>query len=412
MKHLYPLMALLIFSGIALAQAPNSWTQKNNFPGAPRATSFAFTIGNKAYVGGGLNFSTGMFNDFREYDPATDTWTSKANFGGGARSAAVTFTVGGKGYVLTGANSTAKQNDIWEYDPTTDTWTQKAPLPSTPRNYAVAFSIGSKGYLATGYTDSSFVALNDFWQFDPVANSWAQKQNVPGPTRSSAIGFSIAGKGYVGTGDTCDNNNCFFLNDFYEYDTLTDSWTQKANAGVSLRDEAVAFTINGKGYICTGEVNSVATTDLIEYDPVNDTWTVRASKPGSGKTCACAFAVGNRGYVTTGYDIAFNFTDDVYEYTPDSSAIITSVNKNSDAVNISLAPNPASDNVSIIFPDRNLRNITLVLRNITGETLLVKEEPGFSTDRMTIDMSKFKSGVYFLDVSINKAQVRKLLLKQ
>jgi N-acetylneuraminic acid mutarotase len=114
MKHIYLLMALLIFSGIALAQAPNSWTQKNNFPGTPRATSFAFTIGNKAYAGGGLNFSTGMFNDFREYDPTTDTWTSKANFGGGARSAAVTFTIGGKGYVLTGANSTAKQNDIWE----------------------------------------------------------------------------------------------------------------------------------------------------------------------------------------------------------------------------------------------------------------------------------------------------------
>jgi N-acetylneuraminic acid mutarotase len=412
MKNIYLLVAVLFLSGISSAQAPNSWTQKNNFPGTARATSFAFAIGNKAYVGGGLNFSVGMFSDFREYDPATDTWTPKANFGGGLRSAAVAFTIGGKGYVLTGADNTGKKNDIWEYDPVADTWTQKTPLPSTPRNYAVAFSIGSKGYLATGYTDSTFIALNDFWQFDPVANSWAQKQNVPGPTRSSAIGFGIGGKGYVGTGDTCDINNCFFLNDFYEYDTLSNTWTQKASAGASLRSDAVAFTINGKGYICTGEVNSVGTNDLIEYDPVNDTWTVRASKPGLAKTNACAFSVGNRGYVTTGYDNSFNCTDDVYEYAPDSAVIITSVSENLNSTNISLAPNPASDKVSIIFPDKNLRNVTLMVRNVAGEILLEQRENDLSSGTMTIDMSKLANGIYFFDMNIDKERVRKILLKQ
>lgn len=412
MKNIYLLITLLIVTGISMAQAPNSWTQKNNFPGTARATSFAFTIGNKAYVGGGSNFLSGMFSDFREYDPVTDTWTSKANFGGGPRSAAVAFTIGGKGYVLTGYDNLQKKNDIWEYDPVTDTWTQKTPLPSTPRNYAVAFSIGSKGYLATGYTDSDWVALNDFWQFDPVANSWSQKANVPGPTRSGAIGFSIGGKGYVGTGDTCNYNNCFFLNDFYEYDTLTNAWTQKASAGVFLRDAAVSFTIYGRGYICTGEVNSVATNDLLEYDPVIDTWTVRASMPGSGKTNACAFAVGNRGYVATGYDPAFNCTDDVYEYTPDSLVILTSVSENLNVADISIAPNPAGDKVSITFPGKDFKNMTLIVRNVTGEILLERTENGFSAGNITIDVGQFARGVYFLDMNIDGARARKILLKQ
>jgi hypothetical protein len=206
--------------------------------------------------------------------------------------------------------------------------------------------------------------------------------------------------------------NCFFLNDFYEYDTLGNTWTQKASAGASLRDGAVAFTINGKGYVCTGEVNSAATNDLLEYDPVTDMWTVRSSKPGSAKTCACAFSVGNRGYVATGYDPAFNCTNDVYEYTPDSLVIVTSVSENSNSVDISLAPNPASDKVSIIFPDKNLKDVTLIVRNVAGEILLEQVENGFSAGTMTVDMGKFAKGIYLFEMNVDRVQVRKILLKQ
>ena len=163
------------------AQSPDSWVQKNSLPATARATSFAFSIGDKGYVGGGLNFGAGgSLKDFWEYDPAADSWTQKANYGGGVCSGAVAFAIGDKGYALTGSGNLGKKKDIWEYDPLLNSWTQKTDLPATERNYAVAFALGTKGYLGTGYTSAGFVSLNDFWQFDPVANVWTQKANFGG----------------------------------------------------------------------------------------------------------------------------------------------------------------------------------------------------------------------------------------
>src|SRR5215217_4907417 len=99
------------------AQTPDSWTSISSLPGVSRSAAFAFAIGSKGYVGGGLNFTAGgSQKDFWEYNPLTDTWTQKADVGGGVRSGAVAFTIGSKGYVLTGAGASGKTKDIWEYD--------------------------------------------------------------------------------------------------------------------------------------------------------------------------------------------------------------------------------------------------------------------------------------------------------
>src|SRR5437016_4402498 len=129
MKYLITLCLLVALISIANA---DSWLQKNSLPAVTRATAFAFSIGNKGYMGGGLNFlSGGAQQDFWQYDPVINTWTQKADFGGGLRSAAVAFSIGGKGYALTGSSNTQKENDIWEYDTLTNQWSQKMDLPAS-----------------------------------------------------------------------------------------------------------------------------------------------------------------------------------------------------------------------------------------------------------------------------------------
>jgi len=403
------LLVLLVINTLVvrvIAQIPDSWTAKSSLPGTPRATAFAFAIGTRGYVGGGLNFSAGgSLNDFWEYDPSSDSWTQRADFGGGVRSGAVGFSIGNKGYALTGSGSSGKQKDIWEYDTLQNSWTQKTDLPATERNYAVAFSIGKKGYLATGYTSTSFVSLNDFWQFDPFSNTWTQKANVPGPQRSSAIGFAIDGKGYVGTGDTCDYYNCFALNDFYCYDTLTNTWSQKANAGIDLRNDATAFVINGKGYICTGEVNFNNSNDLLEYDPASDTWTTRAPIPGQGKTDAIGFGIGNHGYVGMGYDPYFNATSDFYEYTPDTS-VATQVNEISNHVSVLVSPDPITTEAdfTIAYGDINA-NITLEIFPASGHRIsssyLDKKVAGNNESVFHFKKNNLPGGVYYYSVKSN-----------
>ena len=68
------------------------------------------------------------------------------------------------------------------------------------------------------------------------------------------------------------------------------------------RTQAVAFSVNGKGYVGTGfNIGSGGTLDdFEEYDPILDSWTSIASFPGGPRTLAVGIAIGSKGYVGTG----------------------------------------------------------------------------------------------------------------
>ncbi|MBI4947767.1 MAG: hypothetical protein HY840_15355 [Bacteroidetes bacterium] len=161
---------------------PNTWTQKADFANGTlggRYSAVGFSIGTKGYIGIGLGST---YKDFWEYDPSNNTWTQKADFGGGLRYYSVGFSIGTKGYIGTGANGTPYKKDFWEYDPSNNTWTQKADFgaPSgTARRGVVGFSIGAKGYAGTG-EDVTATYKKDFWEYDPVGNTWTQKTDFGG----------------------------------------------------------------------------------------------------------------------------------------------------------------------------------------------------------------------------------------
>ncbi len=148
---------------------------------------------------------------------------------------------------------------------------------------------------------------------DSVAQGyqWTQKADFAGGIeRNNAVGFSIDGKGYVGTG-------FFNKKDFWEYDPSTDAWTQKADLPGVGRFSAVGFAINGKGYIGTGNNSSGSGNsplkDFWEYDPTTDTWTQKADFGGSPRGSAVGFSIDDKGYVGTGTDAG---KIDFWEYNP------------------------------------------------------------------------------------------------
>src|ERR1700741_160192 len=133
---------------------------------------------------------------------AQDTWTQKASFGT-VRIGASSFVINDKIYVVGGWDYTNFLNDLWEYDPTLDTWTQKTSFPGAARDCGIAFSVGNKGYYGTGNNGTQFSNhLADFWEYDPATDSWAQKNNFPGGARFGAVAFTVNGNGYVSTGDS------------------------------------------------------------------------------------------------------------------------------------------------------------------------------------------------------------------
>ena len=281
----------------------------------------------------------------------SNTWNQKTNFEtstttptGVNRKSSVSFSIGTTTYVGTGLDNAGNPtNDFWAWNQLTNTWTIKAPFPGVVRSNAVGFSIGTKGYIGTGITTGD-VPLSDFWEYDSVTNTWTQKANFGGGLRSNAIGLSIGTKGYIGTGV----NSSVAISpkfDFWEYNPVANTWTQKANFGGSTisssagaglnRINAVAFSIGtgstAKGYVGTGSDGKNQYTDFWEYTPSATgglgVWLQKAkfgsptNVNGLPRENAVGFSIGAKGYIGTGINVSNSFPiirtlkQDFWEYT-------------------------------------------------------------------------------------------------
>lgn len=247
-----------------------------------------------------------------------NSWTKKANFGGLKRERAVSFSIGSYGYVATGEDTVnVTHNDLWRYDPELDVWTQMADLPGSPRRNAVGFSLEDMGYVGTGIdsSESSLGSpLNDFWQYDPLANSWTQKADYPGAGGWGvyyAGAFTADDKGFVTCGKYGPSAYAF---DLWEYKPTTDTWTQRANFPGGVRYAVTALSVENKGYVGMGIDQDLYRKDWWEYDPSTNIWTEKSDIPGTERGAASSFTLGSKGFVVFGGDGGFK--DELWEYNP------------------------------------------------------------------------------------------------
>lgn len=256
-------------------QPTDTWTQKANFPWGTRAAGTAFSIGNKGYMGLGGNGST-YLDDFWEYDPANDSWIQKANFPGGQREEAVGFSIGNKGYVGTGQlfvvgpNSTFTNafDDFYEYNPATDTWTQKANFPGVARAYAVGIECGGKGYIGLGGSNDQTLSFTDFYSYNNVTDIWTAQTNMPGVGSADAGIFTIGTDFYVVGGINFPSFSGTAA--CKKFNTVTNTWSSAANYSGGIIIAPVSGSVNGKGYVGTGYNGSLAPrTDWKEFSLVN-----------------------------------------------------------------------------------------------------------------------------------------------
>ncbi len=182
---------------------------------------------------------------------------------------------------------------------------------STGRDFACTFAIGQYGYMCCG-NSGNLTALNDLWQYDPATDTWTQMANYGGAARWGVAHFEVGDRAWVGTGR---NNAGTTYQDFYMYDVASNSWTQKANFGGAARRGAVGFSIDDKGYVGCGWNGATYYNDIYQYDTTNDTWTSKSSVGGGGFNYPVAFSYKGKGYLGTG-DNAANYNSDFYEYDP------------------------------------------------------------------------------------------------
>lgn len=282
------------------------WCRESNFEAGTRSRAVAFVLGKKGYVttgysNSGPGGSNEFFNDLWEYDTETFTWRQLAPFPDTPRIAAICFTIGTKAYVGTGYKGVGGTldnffNDFYEYNPASNIWTSKNNVPGSPRQYAFAFSIGNKGYVGSGQYGLGQAAANDFYEYDPATDVWVQKNNFPYP-RIASVSFSIGNKGYVGIGQNPINS--VFYNDFYEYNPANDTWTPRADFPGAARYSGVGFASSAIGYIGCGFSNSTVYKDIWAYNPITNLWnSLPDMKEARGNTIG--FAVDNKIYMGVG----------------------------------------------------------------------------------------------------------------
>ena len=109
-------------------------------------------------------------------------------------------------------------------------------------------------------------------------------------------------------------NNISSFQDFWEYDPVSNVWTQKAGFGGSSRYGATGFAIYNKGYVGLGISGFNLNNDLWQYDPVFDSWNQKANMPVQGLSGVNVFVLGNRAYILGGIDPTQNYSDELWEY--------------------------------------------------------------------------------------------------
>ncbi|MCZ8197452.1 MAG: Ig-like domain-containing protein [Flavobacterium sp.] len=303
-----------------------NWEEITGLPyGAARYGCIGFVLGNKGCIGFGSNYhyssdfnvvtsSGGNLNDFWAYDFTTNSWSYLTTFPGVYRSGAISFSINNKAYIGLGSNYVNNGfdflKDFWEYDLATNVWTQLADFPGNGRNSCVSFSSNDYGYVGLGASGSSNqTLLNDFWRFNPATNSWTQLPNFPGVARAGAVGFAIGNEVYTGLGGSNQSSTNTLLSDFWHFDSLSLTWSQKADMPPiasrpnvtwtsSGRRAAKGFCINSKGYVGLGYGNAEIIPinypypsftepyqkafDFWEYNPNTNIWLQKQNATFSG----------------------------------------------------------------------------------------------------------------------------------
>ena len=406
---IYLLLSSLILSTIISAQGV--WTQKADFPGVGRIGEVGFSIGTKGYIGTGRtgqypNYT--CYNDFWEWDQPTNVWTQKADFAGGARAFAVGFSIGKKGYIGTGGIDfgwSSYDKDFWEWDQVTNVWSRKAdyigniyyPVGAIG---APGFSIGTKGYIGTGY-DNWYDTLYE-WESDTTSlnyNTWTIKSAAL-TNMVCAVSFSINNYGYYGF-DSGGN----YSQNIWEWNQLTNTWTQKADFIGPARTSASGFSIGSKGYIGTGKDVNGFLRDFWEWDQVNNSWVQLADFGGYARSNAIGFAIGNKGYIGLGVTWSNVYERDFWEF--DRSAV--SLNEVNLEESISLYPNPTTSKFQVAASSSSGSQYKVEIYNLMGECIYQRS---VSSAQQQIDLSSQPSGIYFIEVKGKDASSFAKIIKQ
>jgi N-acetylneuraminic acid mutarotase len=180
----------------------------------------------------------------------------------------------------------------------------------------VHFSFGSKIYYGLSSENPQYFAA-----YDPVTGVNTQLPDFPGTSVDDPICFILGSKAYLVSGISRWGDR-HMVNQYWEFNFLTNQWRNKGSSPIGLRAEGSAYTINDKVYIGLGftwaTVNGERTkklyTDWSQIDPnLPGVRITKASFPGDARVGAKGFMIGSTLHLGFGKALG-EYRYDLYKY--------------------------------------------------------------------------------------------------
>lgn len=181
--------------------------------------------------------------------------------------------------------------------------TECATIP-VPRACAAACHLNGKGYIFGGRTQDGKY-LNDLWQYDPQTDTWTSINTFPGKARVHAIMIADGDALYMGLGFSGERvyvDSCY-LKDIWRYTPADGQWEALTPCPFRNTVHGVPYIVNRKLYLVYSTGWSYS-NDVISYDLVSRQWDsipdnghrAESCFAGAGGQCAgrCFFGTGLR----------------------------------------------------------------------------------------------------------------------
>ncbi|MEM9881449.1 MAG: malectin domain-containing carbohydrate-binding protein [Planctomycetota bacterium] len=270
-----------------------NWVNAAPIPGPDRFEAMTFTADNLVYVFGGYaDFLSDKLNDSWVYDIREDEWTQLSDMPTTVNHLNPVYDpvlnqawfVGG----FKGEFPGDPTDDAWIYDVATDTWSAGPSMPDELSSGTTAL-VGRELHYVGGFPTRDQDGVTDHYvlNLDDLDAGWSTSVAAPvgrGHATVAVVGDSF----YVFGGQNDHRGDPDDFNFVYAFDTITDTWSQKADMPFSWsHNEPSTFVANGRVLIGGGRnrepdgPDRETVNDFYAYDPQEDAWVRLPDLPDS-----------------------------------------------------------------------------------------------------------------------------------
>ncbi len=364
-----------------------------------RTNLFAASAGNKILFAGGDTALSPFYQTKRVeiYDVASGTWSMEQL--SMARAQMTDVSANTKCFFAGGVYGTSNQrtDTVDIYDATSNTWSVTR-MP-TARNIAAGAYCNGKVYIAGGQGAGTGGAVGTVDIYDIASGTWA---SIPFPNpRRWLTGGSVGDLIFFAGGDVTQSNA-----DYIDiYNTVTSQWSVKTMTVAKQYIEIAS--LGNKIYFSGGsDAGFIPKNTMDIYDVVTNTWTthnlsVARSRHG-------AVSVGNRVMFGGG---SFLVQGGLPQISVDvfTDASVGFEDHRLSSLDFNIYPNPSNRILIIDLQPSAGQNSQIKIFNAIGKQIFQSTTLG---DQLTVDISKFQNGIYFVQLSSeNNISIQKLIIQ-